>query len=1148
MGNNDDAIDDAVVVEDDYHSLYTTDDYYSNKTDQNQYDYWLQDDDTGAGAYYSTETVSSWFDNLLRNTTADKMGEGQLVPVEDINPDNVLATLMFNAIVCVILLGLYEILRRLIPSVYSQRIVHAQRRRINTDKTSKLESQFASLSQSHASGSAVSAIHKHKQNEDLGYSAMDGNNNITDDNSSSGSASSHDEEEPQSGCLDEVQQFYNDPNTYGSSKKTSWGTLEWVYPIYSAQWSTFRDLAGLDAYFFLRYIRMCFKITAVSTIWATIILCPVYATGGGGQTGFYHFSMANILQDDKGRVWVPTFFCYAFTLYCWFTVRKEMTHYVKLRMEFLGGDEEGDATRRSRQVSGGEEREGYDAPAIDTAVQTNNNDGDTNTSSLTQSLQVRLSPLEQHRYSLLVEKIPTSLRSNTALFNYFNEIFPGQVHSACIAMNVPDLDNLSARRFRVTRRLEKSLAYYNVTGIRPTHIAGRPRFFCCGIESTPVDALCLACCCCYDSCGSSRSRVHDGSFNDFPDFYDELPGKGEMVDSISYYIKDLAQCNLKMQKLQKEKLRIAQGGDDVRLGSAMEWYTDTLVWAKQNAKIAAEGLREEFEVLLDEEEPVPRDRETLPRDNSTYGSMRLDGNEKSGNEKSKAPLVKQDHLVQDSSGDSETTVTCTPCIPRERQSKAYQLLRATLWRGGVDFLAAGLDEVRNSTDVVVDSITCPSMSSTGFVTFKTLTPVTVATSVPLTYNHDPIDVCVAPESRDLKWKNVSIDKDIGATREFIANIFLSLGLLLWSIPLTLIQAWAKVDNVARIPGLEWVATAHNGAIKALINGYLPVVVLLSLICVLPFVFDAIATHYEKRKTFSGVERSIVGRYFYYQLANIYITVTAGALWTSLGAIIDHPQHLLYILGNTLPKLAGYFISLLLTKTLAGLPIVLLRFGALSRMTFLKSCFNRRRLTQRELDEVHRKQPIYYGWEYPTQFLAIIVCFTYACITPLILPVGATYFFFAQIVYKKQSLYVYTPTYDSGGSMFPQAVSKTLFALMISQLTFIGYTLIRRGVFQIILLAPLPFLTVFFNSYIDDRYVKPSTKLSLERAVKIDSNRKESRDFCDEAYQQPVLTEKNSLPGSGDCESAVYNVVLSKLENVQREASRRDLSMPRGESA
>ena len=195
--------------------------------------------------------------------------------------------------------------------------------------------------------------------------------------------------------------------------------------------------------------------------------------------------------------------------------------------------------------------------------------------------------------------------------------------------------------------------------------------------------------------------------------------------------------------------------------------------------------------------------------------------------------------------------------------------------------------------------------------------------------------------------------------------------------------------------------------------------------------------------------SLIDASFYLaQLANIYITVTAGALWTSLGIIIDHPQKLLVILGDTLPKLAGYFISILITKTLAGLPMVLLRVGALSRVMLLRSCVNKKRLTHRELKKLSRKQPIHYGWEYPTQFLAIIVCFTYACITPFVLPVGAAYYFMALLVYKKQALYVYTPTYESGGRMFPQAVSKTLFALLISQLTFIGYTLIRKGVFQV----------------------------------------------------------------------------------------------------
>ena len=109
-----------------------------------------------------------------------------------------------------------------------------------------------------------------------------------------------------------------------------------------------------------------------------------------------------------------------------------------------------------------------------------------------------------------------------------------------------------------------------------------------------------------------------------------------------------------------------------------------------------------------------------------------------------------------------------------------------------------------------------------------------------------------------------------------------------------------------IPGLEWVADLHGGTWKPLINGYLPVVALLGLILLLPLIFNAVATLYERRKTLSSVQNSIVGRFFYYQLANIYITVTAGAIWTSLAEIIDHPQNLLVILGEALPTACRIF--------------------------------------------------------------------------------------------------------------------------------------------------------------------------------------------------------------------------------------------------
>ena len=66
---------------------------------------------------------------------------------------------------------------------------------------------------------------------------------------------------------------------------------------------------------------------------------------------------------------------------------------------------------------------------------------------------------------------------------------------------------------------------------------------------------------------------------------------------------------------------------------------------------------------------------------------------------------------------------------------------------------------------------------------------------------------------------------------------------MWSIPLTLIQAWAKVENVAKIPGLDWIEDIHGGSYRALINGYLPVITLLGLILLLPIIFKAVAETY-----------------------------------------------------------------------------------------------------------------------------------------------------------------------------------------------------------------------------------------------------------------------------------------------------------------
>jgi Calcium-dependent channel, 7TM region, putative phosphate len=378
----------------------------------------------------------------------------------------------------------------------------------------------------------------------------------------------------------------------------------------------------------------------------------------------------------------------------------------------------------------------------------------------------------------------------------------------------------------------------------------------------------------------------------------------------------------------------------------------------------------------------------------------------------------------------------------------------------------------------MEGVVGATMSSTGFVTFLDLTSVTCAATTPLTSKPQILDVRVAPEPREVLWHNAHVSAKEILGRERFVNFLLFIGGFFWIFPLAAIQAFAKAEFIARIPGMEWVLT--NGNVSNFINGYMPVVALLLLICVLPLMFEVIARTYERRKTVSDVQASMMGRYFYYQVLNIYVTVTAGSLWRSLAEIVDHPSSLLELLGSSLPSMVGYFVALLVTKILAGLPMVFLRVGALSRMLVLRSLTPQAaRLSQRELDEVYRPDNVQYGWEVPTQLLAIMIVFTYAVICPVILPVGTCYFCFALIVYKKQVLYVYQPVYESGGSMFPTALQRTLFGLFCGQLTMIGYLFTRGFYHQPLFLLPLPAATIWGIGYFNRHYAGTFRRRSSE---------------------------------------------------------------------
>lgn len=528
--------------------------------------------------------------------------------------------------------------------------------------------------------------------------------------------------------------------------------------------------------------------------------------------------MAN-LQNGSWKLWFPTLYMWILTFYICKIIKDEYQHYVDCRMEFLAK-------------------------------------GDSHTH-------------PQQRYTLLVEEIPKDLRSDQALFDYFQSLFPGKIHAATILMQLPDLKEIFDRREKVLTRLEKCMTIQDITGKRPAHKVGSHKYLDCRghCQRNKVDLL------------ESDTR---------------LAQPGERVDSINYFTKYLSILNERVNEMQVEKQQLAKAGDTQMRAS--EWLVQSL------------GLS---------------DRKLNSDDRSDEG---YDG-----------------------------------LIVVSKESRGISAL-GLVKQLGVDFFIGGFTDLHHQFDLVVDTITGTTMSSTGFVTFTDLVSLTCAIRAPISHEAGVLQVQMAPEPTDIEWSNAHINQSWSAGREWTANIFLGFGALLWSVPVTGVQALANLDSLAQIPGMNWVTKVASGDFAVFLNGYLPVLALLALIAVLPAMLGWIASTYELRKSHSDVQHSILKRLFYYQLANVYITVTAGSILDSLAEILDHPSKVFEILGQSVPSVVGYFVMFIMTKLLAGLPFILLRVIPLLRRLIMKMFCRESIMNQRELNHEYRPRPIRLGTE------------------------------------------------------------------------------------------------------------------------------------------------------------------------------------------
>ena len=202
-----------------------------------------QQTETADNQYYTQQSYDPFA------TTADSISQSS----HDVNTSAFLTAFYVNIVVFIVLIGCYELFRKWFPSVYSPRTTVIGR---SSEPSSKRNSDKGEESDSERSSTSSPS----------GLTSF----NVT-----------------KSIISNRVDHIINTSQP-----------LSWIPGVCRASWSTVRSSGGLDSYMFLRYVRLCFRITFTSALWGLIILWPVYATSDGGANGWYFLSMANITQES----------------------------------------------------------------------------------------------------------------------------------------------------------------------------------------------------------------------------------------------------------------------------------------------------------------------------------------------------------------------------------------------------------------------------------------------------------------------------------------------------------------------------------------------------------------------------------------------------------------------------------------------------------------------------------------------------------------------------------------------------------------------------------------------------------------------------------------------------------------------------------
>lgn len=173
---------------------------------------------------------------------------------------------------------------------------------------------------------------------------------------------------------------------------------------------------GLDIYLLIRFARLGFDVTYYPFLVACVAVLPVYYSAAKGSSGNNYLSNTiNSIENGSKLIWVVLVFSVAFFLYVLRRLWIEWEIFIQLRHDFLARG----------------------------TLHFHNN-----------------SIKQKYQKTCIVECVPDECRTDDALFNEFNKLFPNQIESAEMLAETSKLEALVNMRKKLIARIENMDSLY----------------------------------------------------------------------------------------------------------------------------------------------------------------------------------------------------------------------------------------------------------------------------------------------------------------------------------------------------------------------------------------------------------------------------------------------------------------------------------------------------------------------------------------------------------------------------------------------------------------------------------------------------------------------------------------------------------------